>query len=371
MEVWNKAAIAKHVWYLFSGGECSMWCQWVKSYLLKGKSFWGIKMPSDPSWVWRKLLSLRDLIFSIIKFKLGNGENVFLWHDNWHPFGSLLLRYGPRILYDTNLPDNSKVSSIISNDSWNWPFPNSWEIQEWIAATPPSLKPSIDSPDIPVWSLTTDGSFSIYSAWDCWRDKGPKVTWSNLIWGPPVIPRVSFIVWLAIHERLNTGDRLQIFGLLTSPSCPLCCAPEESHSHLFFRCHYSSRIWAVIQAKCNSHWPSLPWLELVEFATKSINGKSLKSVIMKLSFLCTIYHIWMERNSRIFSKVFKPEEVVTNSIIQMVRGRLLSMENVKAYAGDNWYLEQWNLPSKILLQSQTAAAESNSSGVNLPTLRVE
>ncbi|XP_028127266.1 uncharacterized protein LOC114323787 [Camellia sinensis] len=293
-------------------------------------------MPSDPSWVWRKLLSLRDLIFPIIKFKLGNGENVFLWHDNWHPFGSLLLRYGPRILYDTNLPDNSK------------------EIQEWIAATPPSLKPSLDSPDIPVWSLTADGSFSIHSAWECW---------SNLIWGPPVIPRVSFIVWLAIHQRLNTGDRLQIFGLLTSPSCPLCCAPKENHSHLFFRCHYSSRIWAVIQAKCNSHWPSLPWLELVEFATKSINGKSLKSVIMKLSFLCTFYHIWMERNSRIFSKVFKPEEVVTNSIIQMVRGRLLSMENVKAYAGDNRYLEQWNLPSKILLQSQTAAAERNSSGL--------
>ncbi|XP_028110956.1 uncharacterized protein LOC114309425 [Camellia sinensis] len=317
MEVWNRAAIAKHVWYLFSGGECSMWCQWVKSYLLKGKSFWGIKMPSDPSWVWRKLLSLRDLIFPIIKFKLGNGENVFLWHDNWHPFDSLLCRYGPRILYDTNLPNNSKVSSIISNDSWNWSFPNSWEIQEWITATPPSLKPSIDSPDIPVWSLTTDGSFSIHSAWDCWRDKGPKVTWSNLVWGPPVIPR------------------------------------------------------AVIQAKCNSHWPSLPWLELVEFVTKSINGKSLKSMIMKLSFLCTVYHIWMERNSRIFSKVFKPEEVVTNSIIQMVRGRLLSMENVKAYAGDNWYLEQWNLPSKILLQSQTAAAERNLSGVNYPTLRVE
>ncbi|XP_028122802.1 uncharacterized protein LOC114319935 [Camellia sinensis] len=338
---------------------------------LKGKSFWGIKMPSDPSWVWRKLLSLRDLIFPIIKFKLGNGENVFLWHDNWHPFGSLLLRYGSRILYDTNLPGNSKDLTQLyrGQNKSQQPVHHSYNLA--IGRVNKSLKPSLDSPDIPVWSLIADGSFSIHSAWECWRDKGPKVTWSNLVWGPPVIPRVSFIVWLAIHERLNTGDRLQIFGLLMSPSCPLCCALEENHSHLFFRCHYSSRIWAVIQAKCNSHWPSLPWLELVEFATTSINGKSLKCMIMKLSFHCTIYHIWMERNSRIFSKVFKPEEVVTNSIIQMVRGRLLSMENVKAYAGDNWYLEQWNLPSKILLQSQTAAAERNLSGVNYPTLRVE
>ncbi|XP_028099396.1 uncharacterized protein LOC114298945 [Camellia sinensis] len=156
--------------------------QLIQSILfsMQGKSFWGIKVPSDPSWVWRKLLSLRDLIFPLIKFKLGNGGNVFLWYDNWHPFGSLLLRYGPRILYDTNLPDSSK---------------------EWIAATPHSLKPSLDSPDIPVWSLTADGSFSIHSAWECWRDKGPKVTWSNLIWGPPVIPRVSLLFGLL--SKLN------------------------------------------------------------------------------------------------------------------------------------------------------------------------
>ena len=38
LDIWNRAAIAKHVWFLFSGGEKSMWCQWVKSYLLKGRS---------------------------------------------------------------------------------------------------------------------------------------------------------------------------------------------------------------------------------------------------------------------------------------------------------------------------------------------
>ena len=59
MEVWNKAAIAKHIWSLFSwGGEVSMWCQWVKSYLLRSKSFWDVKIPSDLSWVWRKILYL-------------------------------------------------------------------------------------------------------------------------------------------------------------------------------------------------------------------------------------------------------------------------------------------------------------------------
>ncbi|XP_028087066.1 uncharacterized protein LOC114287814 [Camellia sinensis] len=160
------------------------------------------------------------------------------------------------------------------------------------------------------------------------EDKGPKVPWSKLIWGPPLIPRVSFVVWLANNERLNTGDRLQMFGLVPNPSFHFCQAPESNHTHLFFRCAYSSRIWAAVQTKCNTSCPNLSWVETVDYATKTLKGKTLQSVIMKLSSLCTAYHIWMERNSRIFRKVSKPEEIVTNSIIQMVRGRLLSMENV-------------------------------------------
>ena len=124
-------------------------------------------------------------------------------------------------------------------------------------------------------------------------------------------------------------------------------------------------------AKCNTNWPSLSWLGTVEFATKSTRGNSLKMLVLRLSFLCTVYHIWMERNSRIFSKVHKPEEVVTNSIIQMVRGRLLSLENVKISAGDNWLLEEWSLPLNLLQQHHTIAAGRRMSDVRLHTLRVE
>mgnify|MGYP003703451089 FL=1 len=124
-------------------------------------------------------------------------------------------------------------------------------------------------------------------------------------------------------------------------------------------------------AKCNVNWPSLSWLGTVEFATKSTSGNSLKMLILRLSFLCTVYHIWMERNSRIFSKVHKPEEVVTNSIIQMVRGRLLSLDNIKFSAGDHWFLEKWNLPYKIMQPTNATAVGRRMSDVSSPTIRVE
>ncbi|KAL7234462.1 hypothetical protein ACSBR1_017963 [Camellia fascicularis] len=56
------------------------------------------------------------------------------------------------------------------------------------------------------------------------------------------------------------------------------------------------------------------------------------------------------------------DEVVTTSIIQMVRGRLLSMENVKTSAGDNWFLEKWNLPYKIMQQHHAIADGRRMSG---------
>lgn len=44
-------------------------------------------MPSDPSWVWRKLLNLGPLVQQHIKYLVGNGIAMSLWFDNWHPLG--------------------------------------------------------------------------------------------------------------------------------------------------------------------------------------------------------------------------------------------------------------------------------------------
>ncbi|XP_028089909.1 uncharacterized protein LOC114290215 [Camellia sinensis] len=224
--IWNRAAIAKHVWFLFSGGEKSMWCQWVKSYLLKGKSFWRVKIPPDPSWVWRKLLSLRDWLSPLINHQVGCGDSTFLWYDNWHPLGPLWKKFGDRILYDSCLNSETKVSQIISGHSWKWPIPNSWEIQELISSTPECCKPNPSKCDQVTWKLTTDG-------------------------------------------------------------------------------------------KCNMKWPVLDWPDIVTYATKETKGNSLRANILSNAFLCSIYHIWIERNNRVFNKECKPEEVVIKSVIQM------------------------------------------------------
>lgn len=299
LEVWNRAVVAKHIWYLFSGGGQSMWCQWVKSYLLKGRSFWKVKIPSDPSWVWRKLLSLRPSIYPLIKQVVGDGSNIFLWYDNWHLLGSLWTRFGNTIQYDTALNCATKVTAIVDNYAWKWPSVNTLEVKELIASTPSSLSPKLGADSI-IWTPSSNGKFSIGSTWNFLRKSFDKVTWSGIIWGPHNVPKASLICWMAVQGRLNTGDRVKQFGISQSSECYVCHNPYEDYNHLFFHCPFSDRVWNVMKIKLNVSWPDLPWFELVQLLSQQIRGKSLGSVISRLVFNCTVYQLWMTRNNIFF-----------------------------------------------------------------------
>ncbi|KAL7224750.1 hypothetical protein ACSBR1_026103 [Camellia fascicularis] len=288
IEVWNKAAVAKHIWFFFFGGEQSMWCQRVKSYLLKGQSLWRIKMPSDPSWVWRKILSLRPVIYPLILHKIGNGGDVFLWFDNWHPLGSLWARFGARVVYDTAFGMDAKVSRIINNRSWSWPRRRRSFLQELIEHTLLTFTPNSGN-DTVIWVPSSDGKFSINSTWNWFRKSFTKVSWEKLLWGLHNIPKASMVTWMAILGRLNTGDRLKLFCISQTSMCVLCNDPYEDHNHLFFDCPFSSRVWESIKGKLNVNWPYRLWPDIVQLVSKTVKGKSLSAVVTRLAFTCTVY----------------------------------------------------------------------------------
>lgn len=70
--------------------------------------------------------------------------------------------------------------------------------------------------------------FSSKNTWNQVRRQGNIVEWSKLIWFSQAVPRYSFIAWLALRNRLSTGE------------------PNESRDHLFFACPYSYTIWTEL-----------------------------------------------------------------------------------------------------------------------------
>ncbi|CAL5327716.1 unnamed protein product [Camellia sinensis] len=158
---------------------------------------------------------------------------------------------------------------------------------------------------------------------------------------------------MAVQGRLNTGDRVKQFGISQSLQCYVCHNPYEDHSHLFFHCPFSDRVWNVMKIKLNISWLDLPWFELVQLLSQQIRGKSLGSVISRLAFNCTVYQLWMTRNNRFFNGEFLSDEVVIKQIIDMVQFRMLSVTNLNSNQSDRWFLETWRLPDSILKNSIT------------------
>lgn len=341
LQIWNKAAVSKHIWFIISGGEQSMWCQWVKSYLLKGKSFWQLKMPCSPTWTWRKLLNLRYVVHPFIKVIIGDGQSSSLWFDNWHPLGPLAERFGDRIIYDLGMPKDSKVSTIIRNSNWALPITQTWEINEIRDGLISLPVPSATVGDRIRWTLNTNGVFSVGSLWNKLRTPFPKVPWSYSVWFPGHIPKCSFITWVAIQERLYTDDRLVFFGTKSVSICSF-CPSQESHDHLFFNCPYTSQVWEQMLGRINVHWPPRPWKNWIALLATN-KGKSPKSILINLIFTTTLYHIWIERNVRKFQNCANPILVVVNKIHSVIRYRLMSLDKFSMGPQPNDLLAQWNI----------------------------
>ena len=117
LEVWNKTSMLRHIWSIFARSS-SLWVAWIKNNFLRQKSFWSTGIPKNCSWCWRKLLNIRDIAKQLLRFEVGNGENIHLWLDLWHPNGILIDKYGYRAIYDANSRVEAKLSSVIHNGDW-------------------------------------------------------------------------------------------------------------------------------------------------------------------------------------------------------------------------------------------------------------
>lgn len=94
----------------------------MKENLLKGRSFWHFKAPKNCTWGWRKLLKLRDASNDFIHFDVahvGDGHNIHLWFNCWHPAGKLYEKYGHHVIFEASSKPDARFSSVIKDRNCN------------------------------------------------------------------------------------------------------------------------------------------------------------------------------------------------------------------------------------------------------------
>ncbi|KAB5541855.1 hypothetical protein DKX38_014829 [Salix brachista] len=230
---------------------------------------------------------------------------------------------------------NAAVASIIRGGDWH--FSNMPpEISQVLNNI--TFKPKIHENDSIVWKGHASGKFSVDSAWNLVRKKKPLNPLHGLIWYTGNVPRYAMNLWLASLGRLSTMDRPHMAKVADTNQCSLCGVALESHSHLFFQCSYSARVWKTITGHTTMYWPNLHWEHLLNWAAIQFSKrKGFTSILMRHSVAIAVYFIWTERNCRVFQGDQKPASVLAHEAIMQLRLLLMNYKGAipEAFRGLN------------------------------------
>ena len=159
------------------------------------------------------------------------------------------------------------------------------------------LKEDCISPDVVLWRRNENDyskRFTTTETWQQIRARHPTVPWSKVIWFPLGVPWFAFITWIAIRNRLSTGDRMHAWGQVKG--CLFCGEPNETRDHLFFASPYTYTLWLEAVGTLLGRSPDPDWEEtLAHLATHGF--ERLTYLLLRLVFQTTFYIIWRERET--------------------------------------------------------------------------
>ena len=314
----NKALLGKHCWRLLTGEDTLMGKIFKSRYHPRG-SFLDAKLGFSPSYAWRTIMSARELIMKGSKWRIGYGEKVRIWHDNWIPSkGSTIVQSRTG-----TLQQDAYVSALIDQDTKQWNRDsvfsnfNSFE-SRLIVSIPLSCRLLEDSL---VWFGEKDGKYSVRSAYHLLGDErknrlprsshGPHEKLWKEIWRVNLPNRVKNFIWRLSKNILPIRANLCKKGIKIEPLCPMCNSATETVQHLFMECNFSKLNW--FSSSLGIHVPSncdlnnwlLGWLE-----KEDMLGSQL--------FCTTMWKMWSYRNQVVFNQISPYPPAVANAALDFI-----------------------------------------------------
>lgn len=144
-------------------------------------------------------------------------------------------------------------------------------------------------------------------------------------------------MWLAIQNRLTTGDVMRRWNLGLNTLCSFCGNEEETRNHHFFRCGCASDIWRVIARNLLGPKYTTDWEQLIILLT----GPWSKYVLFlfRYALQTTVYYLWREQNRRRHGEAPLSSRILVQQIEKNIKNRI----NVFRKNGDHTYTEAMEL----------------------------
>ncbi|XP_060972340.1 uncharacterized protein LOC133038266 [Cannabis sativa] len=129
----------------------------------------------------------------------------------------------------------------------------------------------------------------------------PKLQWTRQVWSRLNAPKHCFILWLAMHQRLKTRDRLFKMKIITDTTCIFCCDRSETAEHLFFACPNTLiylqdiKSWLGMRTMHTNLPNIIKWLG-------RLKESKFKLLVFTAAVAGLVYTVWQLRNRKLWTK---------------------------------------------------------------------
>lgn len=167
--------------------------------------------------------------------------------------------------------------------------------------------------------------FSASKIWEQVRSRKSRKDWSRIVWFTQGVPRLAFITWLAMKDRISIGERTRSWG--HTQAYLLCGEPDKTRDHLLFACPHYLMVWLealgeLLEAPADPNWNEI----INRLITHSFDRDSF--ILLWLALQTTIYYVWRERNERKHKGCYRSTSHLLGNIDKMIRNRISSLRSI-------------------------------------------
>ena len=146
---------------------------------------------------------------------------------------------------------SSYISSLNNATVAQFLVDGKWNERKLRQQVPPLLIPHILNytfqyqqgvPDIAIWRPNENGKFTCASAWEICRHMNHIAGIYSQIWHKHIPFKMSFLLWRALRNKLQTNVALGKFGV--EPVRCFCCYQQgwDEVDHIFIQGHFAAHI---------------------------------------------------------------------------------------------------------------------------------
>ncbi|PWA39473.1 reverse transcriptase domain, Reverse transcriptase zinc-binding domain protein [Artemisia annua] len=268
--------------------------------------------------------------------KIGNGDDILFWKDEWCEAGLRLMDKFPR-LYALEVDQNCSLSARWRLVDGNWCVQWNWKVNPRgrslsVVSDLTNLVMNLTLPegccDGWFWHLNSNNLFSvkklsniIYSRLSMGQCLGKKTH----AWNPLIPRKVNIFVWRAVLDRLPVLTKIDTRGIdIPTVLCPLCEEVPESLDHILIACPKVKLIWR----KCFSWWGvkfpdgGMDFTDVINGSFCQHISSHLHKVFQGVCFV-TMWAVWKLRNKMVHSRVEDKLAVGSEDIFAVIQSNTL------------------------------------------------